>query len=67
GAYRYINNPDVFEMELEAIKLVRNKLGFKNLWLMVPFVRTLSEMEQVKKLVSSAGLHRSSSFKLLMM
>ena len=66
GAFRYINNPAVFEMELEAIKMVRNKWGLKNLWLMIPFVRTLSEMEQVKKIVSSAGLHRSSSFKLLM-
>ena len=54
-------------MELEAIKAVRNKLGFKNLWLMIPFVRTLSEIEQVKKLIVSSGLHRSSSFKILMM
>jgi pyruvate,water dikinase len=67
GAFRYINNPSVFAMELEAIKMVRNKWGFRNLWLMIPFVRTLSEMGQVKKMVSSAGLHRSSSFKLLMM
>ena len=67
GAYRYISDPSVFEMELAAIKNVRNKLGFKNLWLMIPFVRTLDEMEQVKKLVSAAGLHRSASFKLLMM
>ena len=67
GAYRYIADPHVFEMELEAIKIVRNKRGFKNLWLMIPFVRTLEEMEQVKRLVSGAGLHRSGSFKLLMM
>jgi pyruvate,water dikinase len=67
GAGRYIADPAVFEMELEAVKAVRNKLGFKNLWLMIPFVRTLEEMEQVKKIVAAAGLHRSSSFKLLMM
>ena len=67
GAGRYIADPAVFEMELEAIKAVRNKLGFKNLWLMIPFVRTLSEIEQVKKLIVSSGLHRSSSFKILMM
>ena len=67
GAYRYISNPQVFEMELAAIKMVRNKYGFKNLWLMIPFVRTLSEMEQTKKLIAAAGLHRSASFKLLMM
>jgi len=67
GAYRYIADPQVFNMELEAIKLVRNKYGFTNLWLMIPFVRTVSEMEQVKKLVAAGGLHRSASFKLLMM
>ncbi|MDP2720809.1 MAG: phosphoenolpyruvate synthase [bacterium] len=67
GAMRYIDNPAVFEMELEAIKTVRNKFGFKNIWLMIPFVRTVPEMEQVKKLVAAAGLHRSPSFKLLMM
>ncbi|HEX7456074.1 MAG TPA: phosphoenolpyruvate synthase [Candidatus Nanoarchaeia archaeon] len=67
GAYRYIANPEVFEMELEVIKTVRNKFGLKNLWLMIPFVRTLPEMGQIKKMVSSSGLYRSSSFKLLMM
>lgn len=67
GALRFIMDPDVFELELEAIKKVRNKFGFKNLWLMIPFVRTIKEMEEVKKLVSSSGLHRSPSFKLIMM
>jgi len=67
GAVRYINSSDVFDMELEAIKQVRNKHGFKNLWLMIPFVRTPQELEKVKKIVTSAGLLRSPSFKLYMM
>lgn len=67
GAVRYINSPDVFLMELEAIKLVRNKHNLKNLWLMVPFVRTPQELAEVKKIISSAGLLRSPSFKLFMM
>jgi len=67
GACRYISDPATFEMELEAIKMVRNKLGLRNIWLMIPFVRTLTELEQVKKLVSACGLNRSVSFKLLMM
>src|SRR4030042_5185621 len=54
-------------MELEAIKTVRNKYGYKNLWLMIPFVRTIDEMEKIKKIVSASGLHRSKSFKFLMM
>ncbi len=67
GAFRYINDPEVFELELEAIKFVRNKSGFKNLWLMIPFVRTINELEEVKKIVSASGLNRSSNFKLWMM
>ncbi len=67
GAARYIADPEVFELELEAIKHVRNKEGFKNLWLMIPFVRSPKELLEVKKIVAGAGLSRSPSFKLLMM
>ena len=67
GAFRYINDPQVFELELEAIKVVRNKKGFKNVWVMIPFVRTVKELVEVKKMISLSGLHRSSSFKLWMM
>ncbi|MBU0534958.1 phosphoenolpyruvate synthase [Patescibacteria group bacterium] len=67
GVSRYIKDYDVFEMELEAIKIVRNKKGYKNLWIMMPFVRTLGEMREVKKLVSAAGLRRSGMFKFWMM
>ena len=67
GASRYIASPEVFNMELEAIKLVRNKYGYKNIWLMIPFVRTPQELIEVKKIVSNAGLLRSPSFKFLMM
>lgn len=67
GAFRYINDPKVFSLELDAIKYVRNKLGYKNLWLMVPFVRTPKELIEVKSQITSAGLPRGSSFKLFMM
>jgi len=67
GAFRYINDQRVFNLELEAIKKVRNKMGFTNLSLMIPFVRTVNELKQVKKIVSAYGLPRSSTFKLWMM
>lgn len=67
GALRYIKNPDVFNLELEAIKLVRNRHGLKNLNLMIPFVSTVAELTEVKKLVAAAGLYRTGSFKLWMM
>ena len=67
GAFRYIADPQVFDLELAAIKQVREKAGYKNLWLMIPFVHTSQELLQVKKLVTTAGLIRSPSFKLWMM
>ncbi|OGH18398.1 MAG: phosphoenolpyruvate synthase [Candidatus Levybacteria bacterium RIFCSPHIGHO2_12_FULL_38_12] len=67
GAFRYIHDPEVFELELEAIKIVRNKKGLKNVWIMIPFVRTVKELIEVKKIISRAGLYRSDSFKLWMM
>ncbi|MCL5746996.1 MAG: phosphoenolpyruvate synthase [Patescibacteria group bacterium] len=67
GVFRYIHDPEVFELELEAIKMVRNKMGHKNLWLMLPFVRTVKELEEVKKIINISGLQRSPTFKLWMM
>lgn len=67
GASRYVEDKDVFELEINAIKNVRNKHGFKNLHLMIPFVRTVNEFSEVKKLVNSWGLRRSADFKLWMM
>jgi pyruvate,water dikinase len=67
GAYRYVSDPAVFNLELEAIKHVRNKLKLNNLWLMLPFVRTVKELEEVKRIIAAAGLNRDSKFKLWMM
>lgn len=67
GAFRYVADEAVFDLELEAIKKVRDKAGFKNLWLMIPFVRTVPELVKVKRIVASHGLSRSPSFKLWMM
>ena len=66
GAIRNINDPAIFNLELEAIRLVRGKFGMKNLSLMVPFVRSVDELAYVKRAVAAAGLHRSISFKLIM-
>lgn len=67
GAYRYMSDPGVFNLELETIKRIRNKHGYKNLWLMLPFVRTVRELIEVKKIIAKAGLLQSPSFKLWMM
>jgi pyruvate,water dikinase len=67
GAYRYIADPEVFTLELEAIRRVREDMGCTNLFLMIPFVRTVNELVLVKKIITEFGLHRSSTFRLWMM
>jgi len=65
GAFRYIADPEVFTLELDAIKAVREK--YNNLWLMIPFVRSPEELLRVRRIVASNGLFESSSFKFWMM
>jgi pyruvate,water dikinase len=65
GASRYITDIDVFKLELAAIKKVRQK--YKNLWVMIPFVRTVNELAKTKEIMESEGLVRSDDFKLWMM
>jgi len=67
GVSRYIKDAEVFDLELKAIDKVRNKMGLKNLHLMLPFVRTKKELEEVKSIISAYGIHRSPSFKLWIM
>lgn len=65
GAARYIQEPDVFAMELDAIKRVRR--DYPTLYLMIPFVRTPEELTQVLRLVEDNGLRRGDDFKIWMM
>jgi len=65
GCSRYIKDLDVFKLEIEAIKRVRQ--NYKNLWVMIPFVRTVDEMAKTKEVLESQGLKRSADFKLWMM
>jgi len=65
GASRYIQEPDIFRLEVDAIKLVRSE--FTNLAIMVPFVRTPAELQGVKRALAEQGLVRAPDFKLWMM
>jgi pyruvate,water dikinase len=65
GAGRLMENTEELEMELEAIRVVRNKENVKNVWIAIPFVRSLRELKEMKHLISSYGLRRSSTLKLL--
>jgi pyruvate,water dikinase len=65
GASRYAQEPEVFKLEIEAVKQVRQE--YPNLWVMIPFVRTPEELAAVKVIMEAEGLRRSEEFKLWMM
>ncbi len=65
GAARYIKDIDVFKLELAAIKKVRQ--NYPNLWVMIPFVRTVNELAQTVKIMDGEGLKCSEDFKIWMM
>jgi pyruvate,water dikinase len=65
GCFRYMKEPELFKLELEAIKKVRE--NNPNLHLMIPFVRRVDEFMEVKKLVEDNGLKRGADFKLWIM
>ncbi|PTU73658.1 phosphoenolpyruvate synthase [Pseudomonas mangrovi] len=63
GASRYISESfrDCFELECRAMKKVRDVMGLTNVELMVPFVRTLGEAQQVVELLAHYGLKRGEN------
>src|SRR5512139_2208573 len=57
GASRYIAREfhDCFALECDAMKRVRDDMGFTNVEIMIPFVRTLTEAERVIALLKEQG------------
>ncbi len=67
GAFRYIKEPDIFRLECRAIKKVREEYGLKNVWVMVPFVRTVEEFKNCLKIMEEEGLKKGPDFKVWIM
>ncbi|MDG1462271.1 MAG: phosphoenolpyruvate synthase, partial [Gammaproteobacteria bacterium] len=70
GASRYVNVDfqSCFELECRALKRVREEMGFENVQVMVPFVRTLKEAADVISLLEKFGLKRGDAgLKVIMM
>ncbi len=63
GASRYIAHSfaDCFELECRAMKRVRDEMGLTNVELMLPFVRTISEIEQCVAVLEKNGLKRGEN------
>ncbi|MFA6551143.1 MAG: phosphoenolpyruvate synthase, partial [Patescibacteria group bacterium] len=63
GASRYYH-PDfieVFKMECEALRLVRDVMKLTNVKIMIPFVRNLDELQKVIAIMAKCGLKRGAN------
>lgn len=69
GASRYTDPryEPAFKLEIAAVKKVRNGMGLKNLWCMIPFNRTVGEFVKVRALMQHEGLRQDEDFKLWIM
>ena len=69
GASRYVTDRfrDCFALECEALKSVRNTIGLDNVWIMIPFVRTLTEADTVISLLAENGIRRADGWTIVMM
>ena len=70
GASRYVDPSfaDAFALECRAVRKVRNEMGLDNLWVMIPFVRTLGEGRKVIEALEKNGLKQGQDgLKIIMM
>ena len=70
GASRYVSKEfqDCFELECRAINKVRLDMGLKNVQLMIPFIRTVTQASQVIDLLAENNLVRGQDgLKIIMM
>ena len=70
GAARYVADSfrPCFELECAALRKVRNDMGFRNVQVMIPFVRTVAQAKQVIDLLAENGLERGKDeLKIIMM
>jgi len=69
GASRYISQwyEKAFRLECQAIKKCREEWGLKNVWVMLPMVRTLWEAKRCLEIMREEGLERTRDFKVWFM
>ncbi|HEY4675253.1 MAG TPA: phosphoenolpyruvate synthase [Candidatus Bathyarchaeia archaeon] len=69
GCSRYISKwyEKAFRLECQAIQKCRMEWGLKNVWVMLPVVRTLWETKKCLEIMKEEGLERSRDFKVWFM
>jgi pyruvate,water dikinase len=69
GCSRYISSwyEKAFRLECQAIKKCREEWGLKNVWVMLPVVRTVWEAKKTLEIMREEGLEKSRDFKVWFM
>lgn len=69
GASRYISEwyEEAFRLECKAIKKCREEWNLKNVWVMLPMIRTTWEAEKCLEIMKEEGLEKSRDFKVWFM
>ncbi|MEA2089982.1 MAG: phosphoenolpyruvate synthase [Thermoproteota archaeon] len=69
GASRYISQwyEKAFRLECQAIKKCRKEWKLKNVWVMLPMIRTVWEAEKCLEIMKEEGLERSRDFQVWFM
>ncbi len=69
GCSRYYNPKytEAFKLEVQAIKKVREEMGLKNVWVMLPFARTIEEVKKIEAILEEGGIKRGGDFQLWLM
>jgi len=69
GVSRYVSKQyePAFRLECRAIKRVRESMGLKNVWVMLPFARTTWEVRKTLDILKEEGLERNRDFKVWIM
>ena len=69
GASRYISKwyIQAFRLECQAIKKCRTEWGLKNVYVMLPMIRTLWEARKALDIMKEEGLERTKDFKVWFM
>jgi pyruvate,water dikinase len=69
GASRYISEwyKEAFRLECKAIKKCREEWKLKNVWVMLPMIRTTWEAEKCLEIMKEEGLEKSRDFKVWFM
>ncbi len=66
GVSRYVANPELLDLQLAALRQV-HQMGYSQVHLLLPFVRSVEEFEVCQQRVAQAGLFKNSQMQLWLM